>query len=66
LILNATHRLLREQGYNRLTMDAVARAAGVARSTVYRRYKDKADLVSAAIKTLRTPVKAISNRRREA
>jgi AcrR family transcriptional regulator len=57
LILEATHRLLREQGYDRLTMDAVARAAGVARTTVYRRYKDKADLVSAAIETLRTPVK---------
>jgi AcrR family transcriptional regulator len=57
LILTATHRLLREQGYDRLTMDAVARAAGVARTTVYRRYKDKADLVSAAIETLRAPVK---------
>ncbi|MBV9001959.1 MAG: TetR/AcrR family transcriptional regulator [Solirubrobacterales bacterium] len=57
LILETTHRLLREQGYDRLRMDAVAREAGVARTTIYRRYKDKADLVSAAIKTLRTPVK---------
>ncbi|HLY50119.1 MAG TPA: TetR/AcrR family transcriptional regulator [Solirubrobacteraceae bacterium] len=57
LILETTHRLLREQGYERLTIDAVAREAGVARTTVYRRYKDKADLVSAAIETLRTPVK---------
>ena len=57
LILETTHRLLREQGYDRLTVDAVAREAGVARTTVYRRYKDKADLVSAAIETLRTPVK---------
>jgi AcrR family transcriptional regulator len=57
LILETAHRLLREQGYDRLTMDAVAREAGVARTTVYRRYKDKADLVSAAIETLRTPAK---------
>ena len=57
LILQTAHRLLREQGYDRLTMDAVARQAGVARTTVYRRYKDKADLVSAAIETLRAPVK---------
>jgi AcrR family transcriptional regulator len=35
----------------------VAREAGVARTTVYRRYRDKADLVSAAIQTLRQPVK---------
>ena len=52
LILETTHRLLREQGYDRLTIDGVAREAGVARTTVYRRYRDKADLVSAAIQTL--------------
>ena len=57
LILETAHRLLREQGYDRLTMDAVAREAGVARTTVYRRYRDKADLVSAAIETLRGPAK---------
>jgi len=57
LILETAHRLLREQGYDRLTMDAVAREAGVARTTVYRRYRDKADLVSAAIEALRAPVK---------
>jgi AcrR family transcriptional regulator len=57
LILETTHRLLRELGYDRLTMDAVAREAGVARTTVYRRYRDKADLVSAAIGKLRAPVR---------
>jgi AcrR family transcriptional regulator len=57
LILETTHRLLRELGYERLTVDGVAREAGVARTTVYRRYRDKADLVSAAIETLRAPVK---------
>src|SRR5947209_20203724 len=57
LILETAHRLLREQGYDRLTIDAVAREAGVARTTIYRRYRDKADLVSAAVETLRAPVK---------
>jgi AcrR family transcriptional regulator len=57
LILETAHRLLRDVGYDRLTIDAVAREAGVARTTVYRRYRDKADLVSAAIQTLRQPVK---------
>jgi AcrR family transcriptional regulator len=61
LILETTHRLLREQGYDRLTVDAVARDAGVARTTVYRRYRDKADLVSAAIETLRGPAKRASS-----
>src|SRR5579859_3022916 len=57
LILETAHRLLREVGYDRLTMDAVAREAGVARTTVYRRYRDKAELVSAAIETLRAPAR---------
>jgi AcrR family transcriptional regulator len=55
LILVTAKRLLREVGYARLTMDGVAREAGVARTTVYRRYRDKAELVSAAIDTLRQP-----------
>ena len=55
LILETAKRLMREQGYDRLTIDGVARRAGVARTTVYRRYRDKAELVSAAIDTLRDP-----------
>ena len=57
LILETAKRLMREQGYERLTIDAVAKQAGVARTTVYRRYRDKAELVSAAIDTLRDPSK---------
>jgi AcrR family transcriptional regulator len=57
LLLDAAKRLLHEVGYARLTMDAVAREAGVARTTLYRRYRDKADLVSAAIDGLRQPAK---------
>jgi AcrR family transcriptional regulator len=57
LLLEAAKRLLHDVGYARLTMDAVAREAGVARTTLYRRYRDKADLVSAAINGLRQPAK---------
>ncbi len=56
-ILQTARQLLREVGYERLTMDGVARDAGVARTTLYRRYRDKADLVSAAIDTLRDPAR---------
>jgi AcrR family transcriptional regulator len=57
LILETAKRLMREHGYERLTIDGVAKHAGVARTTVYRRYRDKAELVSAAIDTLRDPSK---------
>ena len=57
LILETAKRLLRELGYARLTIDGVAREAGVARTTIYRRYADKAELVSAAIDSLRRPLK---------
>jgi AcrR family transcriptional regulator len=57
LILQTAKRLMHEQGYERLTIDSVAKEAGVARTTVYRRYRDKAELVSAAIDSLRVPSK---------
>lgn len=46
------HELLPEVGYDRLTMDAVAARAGAGRATVYRRWKDKSELVRDAIRTL--------------
>jgi AcrR family transcriptional regulator len=42
-------RQLRELGYGRVSMESVAGEAGVARATIYRRYRDKADLITAAI-----------------
>jgi AcrR family transcriptional regulator len=48
-ITEAALRQLMEDGYARLSMESVASEAGVARATVYRRFKDKADLVTAAI-----------------
>jgi AcrR family transcriptional regulator len=48
-IIAATLRLLPQQGYDRLSMEAVAAEAGIARATVYRRYQSKAELVCAAL-----------------
>ena len=36
-------------GYAKVSMESVASEAGVARATIYRRYRDKADLITAAI-----------------
>src|SRR3954462_14908931 len=48
-ILEATLELMSEQGYTRMSMDAVAARAGVTKPTVYLRYKSKADLATAAL-----------------
>ena len=44
-ILEATVALLLEVGYDRLTMDAVARRARASKATLYRRWDDKPSLV---------------------
>lgn len=48
-IAAATLRLLAESGYEALSMEGVAAAAGVAKSTLYRRYASKAELVVATL-----------------
>jgi AcrR family transcriptional regulator len=48
-ILSAALGQLADVGYAHMSMESVAHEAGVSRSTVYRRYQDKADLVTAAI-----------------
>ena len=48
-ITGAALRQLGEVGYARVSMESVASEAGVARATIYRRYRDKADLITAAI-----------------
>jgi AcrR family transcriptional regulator len=45
----AALRQLNESGYAGVSMESVASEAGVARATIYRRYRDKADLITAAI-----------------
>jgi AcrR family transcriptional regulator len=46
--LEVTLRLLQEQGYDGLTVDAVAVTARASKATVYRRWPSKAELVLAA------------------
>jgi len=45
-------QLLAEQGYSRMTLDEVAQRAGVSKPTIYRRWKGKEDLATAALRTL--------------
>lgn len=51
-ITAATLRLLDELGYQRMSIAAVAEAAGVGRPSPYRRFGSKAELVVAAIRHL--------------
>ncbi len=48
-ILDATLSLLTEVGYEQLSIEAVAGRSGAAKTTIYRRYRDKAALVAAAV-----------------
>jgi len=48
-ITEAAIRQLDDVGYAAISMESVASEAGVARATIYRRYRDKADLVTSAI-----------------
>lgn len=51
-ILKATVSLLGESGFQNLTMEQVARRAGVGRATVYRRWKTKEEMIINALDTL--------------
>jgi AcrR family transcriptional regulator len=48
-ILDATVELLIEAGYDRLTMDAVAKRSRASKATLYRRWENKASLVVEAL-----------------
>jgi len=55
-VLNAAVAELRQRGYEGLSMDRVAERAGVAKTTIYRRWSSKAELVVALITHLRDDV----------
>lgn len=57
LVVDAATDLICEHGFDGLTMEAVARRAGVAKATVYRRFPSKVDLaVAACLATSPPPV----------
>ena len=56
VILSAALDLLGEVGYGGLTIEAVAARAGVGKSTVYRHWSGKLELVEDAIRTLKAGI----------
>ncbi|MFC0041491.1 TetR/AcrR family transcriptional regulator [Actinomadura rayongensis] len=48
-ILDVTRELLGEVGFDQLSIDAVAARAGSSKTTIYRRWADKSELVRAAL-----------------
>ena len=55
-ILGAVLRLMATDGFAGMSMEAVAREAGVGKPAVYRRFRDKAELVAAAFASVLRPV----------
>lgn len=55
-ILKATLELLAELGYERLSIEGIASRAKVGKTTIYRRYKGKEELVADAIENVREEV----------
>ncbi|WP_228003290.1 TetR/AcrR family transcriptional regulator [Nocardia australiensis] len=49
LLLDAAQQLVREQGVDGLTMDALAKRAGVGKGTVFRRFGSRAGLLTALL-----------------
>lgn len=54
-IYQVVEGLLREHGYDALTMDEVATAARASKATLYRRWNTKAELVVSMLKQLKPP-----------
>jgi len=57
-ILKAAIRLLHDEGFARMSIAGVAEEAGVGRPAIYRRYRNKVELVLAAIEFMRAQVPA--------
>ncbi|MGO4442216.1 TetR/AcrR family transcriptional regulator [Mycobacterium sp. 2YAF39] len=54
-IADATLALLRSKGPRSVTVEAVAARSGIAKTTIYRRYRDRRDMLSAALSRVTTP-----------
>ena len=54
-IADATLALLRTKGPRSVTVEAVAARSGIAKTTIYRRYRDRRDMLSAALSRVTTP-----------
>lgn len=52
-ILSAALGLLGTEGFSRMTLDGVAAKAGVSKATIHLRWRTKADLVTAALESMR-------------
>ena len=52
VVLEATAALLAEEGFERLTVEGIAERSGVARSTIYRNWPDRSDLLADAFDQL--------------
>lgn len=55
-ILVAATAIIRDAGYDRMSMEAVAQAAGVTRRTVYAHFKNKDDLIIAVVRQRAPPI----------
>jgi len=51
-LLDAAQSVFIEMGYARATMDAIAKAAGASRKTIYARYANKAEVLTAVVNRL--------------
>ncbi|HAG82211.1 MAG TPA: TetR family transcriptional regulator [Cyanobacteria bacterium UBA12227] len=55
-MLQATLELLAEVGFDAMSIDAIAIRAGVSKTTIYRRYTSKEELVADAIESVREEI----------
>lgn len=59
-ILQIALRHLAENGYSRMSLDGIALEAGVSKPTMYRRWSSKADLATAALRTMQLAEPAVA------